>query len=295
MSRQRHGSQRVCETHRTHNTSLTGALLALTVNITIIEEITSLMPLIPRLRTLFAVVAVTGPLIAFAEWQIRKLEIAYPPLPLETNSTAALRNPTSPGTHTRQIDIYGARVPVSSLLAKAKSNRQLAGASPEELWARAFFNSKTLELEARLFGRGTVAAGQLGEEGFEPGASLLSGAMRVIRAPVVGSPLLIEWHMPDFAIRFFEYTARWGSPWRLMEGGRQEWSVGSDLNVDGEVEIRYGSAQDWKVVDGEGGGGKVVPKLFWRLHCAYARYLLDQAVHRVQSQEANSNGPPSNL
>ena len=237
--------------------------------------------------------AVTGPLIAFTKWQIRKLEKAYPLLPSESAiTTAALRNPTSPGTHTPQIDIFGARVPVSGLLAKAKSDPRLAEASLEELWARTFWSSKTLKLEARLFGGGRVAAGQVGENGFKPGATLISGGMQIMRAPVAGSPLLIQWHMPDYAIRLFEGLERWGFPWRLMEGGRQEWIVSRNVTADGEVTVQYVTAQDYKVGDGD---GKVLPEWAWRLHCAYARYLLDQAVKEVHAQAAKDSGSSSSL
>ena len=90
------------------------------------------------------------------------------------SSTAALLRPKSPELRTSDVNIYGARVPVAGLLAQTSGDRQPAGASLEELWARAFFSTTALKLEARLAGRGTVAAGQLGEDGFKLGASLLS-------------------------------------------------------------------------------------------------------------------------
>ncbi|PYH93425.1 hypothetical protein BO71DRAFT_441748, partial [Aspergillus ellipticus CBS 707.79] len=64
------------------------------------------------------------------------------------------------------------------------------------------------------------------------------------------SGILVSWEMPTPAREFFERIARWGYPWRLMSGGRQEISVSGVYVVEGVevVDVRYGSSHDYEVV-----------------------------------------------
>ena len=230
--------------------------------------------------------------------QIRRLEKTYPSLSPELSSTPALRSPGIEGIRTPHVDVYSAKVPLKGLLSTvshdgAPQSQSAAlgdsGLSLEERWAGVFMQSRAMRLEGKMAGMGKLSQGALGENGFQPGRDLLSGIMRVLRAPGAGTPLLVEWRMPEHLPRFFEKLAAWGYPWRLMEGGRHEWTVGSGGGEAGdEVEVRFASAHDYKVIAGEGGEGKVIPKWVQTLHRAYARFLLDEAVKEVRTRAAQS-------
>lgn len=128
---------------------------------------------------------------------------------------------------------------------------------------------------------GSLSPDDTGEHGFKPGQSLLGGAMQVIRAPSPGVPLMVDWHMPTHITAFFERIASWGYPWRMMDGGRHEWVV---KDAGETVEVCFAAAHDYKVVAEEGSEGKVIPHWVQRLHRAYARFLLDQAVKQIRAQ-----------
>ncbi|KIP09281.1 hypothetical protein PHLGIDRAFT_48797, partial [Phlebiopsis gigantea 11061_1 CR5-6] len=210
--------------------------------------------------------------------RVLSLERAYPPLPSETTSTPELRTPTAPGTRTAYVDAYGARVPLSAL--RRSADRKDAQIPLEELWPKAFLRTDTMKLEAKIVGKGSQ--GDLGEQGFYPGQPLVGGALQTRRPPARGSPLLVSWDNPPYVVRFFERLAAWGYPWRMMEGGRHEWSIGQVGRLPGEsedmVEVRFSAAHDYKIIEGEAGEGKIIPQWVLRGHRAYARLLLDEAV-----------------
>ena len=214
--------------------------------------------------------------------RVLSLERAYPPLPSETTSTSELRTPTAPGTRTAYVDAYGARVPLSTL--RRSADRKDAQIPLEELWPKAFLRSETMKLESKIVGKGK--RGDLGEQGFYSGQSLLNGALQVQRTPARDTALLVSWSMPSDVVQFFERLASWGYPWRMMEGGRHEWSIGPVGRLPGEsedmVEVRFSAAHDYKIVEGEAGEGKIIPQWVLRGHRVYARLLLDEAVQGLR-------------
>lgn len=94
-----------------------------------------------------------------------------------------------------------------------------------------------MRLEAKVAGFG--AEGNLGEQGLTQGQRLVANIMHVLRTSANGTPLLVKWENPPRIVRHLrkkkENTA-WGYSWRLMAGGRHEWSVGSVSRLPGGVE-----------------------------------------------------------
>lgn len=234
------------------------------------------------LRTLLVGTGVIALLALYIRFRVLSLERDYPPLPPDSCTTLELRTPKAPGLQIGDVDVYAARVPVSALL-RSSSVSEGGPAALEDAWARAFFQTPTIQLEAKCAGLGV--RGEMGETGFRPGQHIMGNVMHVLRPPARGTPLLTEWNMLPSAVRFFERIAAWGYPWRLMEGGRQEWSIGPVSRLPGEaeemVEIRYAAAQDHRIVEGEKVPGKTVPPWAARAHRAYARYLLDEAEYPI--------------
>ncbi|PYH47830.1 uncharacterized protein BP01DRAFT_354369 [Aspergillus saccharolyticus JOP 1030-1] len=264
------------------------------------------------------------------------LETQYPAVPPGPAShSPALLTPAHPATQRcAAVDIYQARVPVAALLRTARKTLQQAAAAaadshrdgPEtqfdasqpslrKAWAVVFLTSPILTTEAKLVGllrTGTFQPGDRGLsiEGFgHPAApdrqrkrELINGVLTVERAPDSSSSssshgLLVSWTMPDAPREFFEYLAgRWRYPYRLMSGGRHEWSVsepylvGAAAEAGGDgppgeewvVDVRFASAHDYEVVAAEGEDQKVIPGWTGRLHRGYARLLLLNAVHQIQ-------------
>ncbi|RAH65147.1 uncharacterized protein BO66DRAFT_405753 [Aspergillus aculeatinus CBS 121060] len=123
---------------------------------------------------------------------------------------------------------------------------------------------------------------------------LINGGFTVERDPESPGGLLASWRVPDAARGFFERLARWGYPCRLMSGGRHEWGVSevyfcrSEDGGEGEgkagewvVDVRFGSAHDYEIVEAEGAAQKVVPRWVGRLHRGFARALVEDAVRRL--------------
>ncbi|GJE86986.1 hypothetical protein PsYK624_030690 [Phanerochaete sordida] len=239
-----------------------------------------------RLRTLVIGTALAALPALYIRSRILSLEREYPPLPLESTSTPELRTPRAPGLRTDPGDVYATRVPLSAL---RRLTRVGAGeASLEDAWARAFFQSRTIGLEATLLGIGSK--GNRGEHGFRRGESVMANAMLILREPAPGTPMLIEWATPSSLMQLSETFAAWGWPYKLMNGGRQEWSIGPVTRLPGDdedmVEIRYGTAQDFRVVEGEKEPGKSVSPWMLRGHRAYARYLLDATAKEISGKDA---------
>lgn len=115
----------------------------------------------------------------------------------------------------------------------------------------------------------------------------MNGIMEVqrqIAADDDSNGLLISWKMADKPRLFFERIARWGYPWRLMSGGRHEMSISEPFEIEGDkfVEVRFASAHDYEVVEGEGLGQKILPEWTNRLHRGFARLVLDIAVKELE-------------
>jgi hypothetical protein len=250
----------------------------------------------PRTVLLSAAAAAAVPSFLYARSQLLYLESTYPSLPVEQTSTVEFRRTAIKGSrkgHTPHVDVYAARVPLAGLISLRNDDRNNRSStsgptSLEEAWARAFMGSRLMVLEGRLFNRFRSTSGDTGQDGFWPGQSLLSGAFTVIRPPSRSTPLLVEWPMPPDAVLSFEKLAAWGYPFRLVEGGRHEFSVGASPEggdaASATVEVRFSAAHDYAVVEGERGEGKVMPKWVLRLHRAYARLLLDRAAQEVRAR-----------
>ncbi|GJE86985.1 hypothetical protein PsYK624_030680 [Phanerochaete sordida] len=236
----------------------------------------------PRLRTLVIGTGLAAIPALYIRSRVLSLERDYPSLSPESTSTVELRTPRAPGLRTAYTDVYATRIPLAALRRSLQVGDERAPL--EELWPRAFFQTRTMRLEAKIAGLG--AEGDLGAQGFTVGQRLVAGVMRVLRAPGPGTPLIVEWEMPPHVVRFFETIAAWGYPWRMMKGGRHEWSVGPMTTLSGEgedmVEVRFAAAHDYRVVEGEKEPGKIIPQWVMRAHRAYARYLLDEAAKEIR-------------
>ncbi|OJJ44247.1 hypothetical protein ASPZODRAFT_135037 [Penicilliopsis zonata CBS 506.65] len=231
------------------------------------------------------------------------LEAKYPPLDPETTSSVTLRTPTRrQSRRCAYVDVYGARIPLKLLLANDSTTvEHTTSTSLQEVWARALLSSPIMRTQASVFGflggKG-YTPGDLGDSpaGFAPDErtgsprSLLHGAFTVEQAPGGengngGNGLLVSWTMPDDLREFFEKIARWGYPWRLMSGGRHEMSVSEPFFLGGEawVEVRFSSAHDYEIVEGEK-TQKIIPDWTGRLHRGYARLVLDDAVRNLEKK-----------
>ncbi|KAL1877522.1 hypothetical protein Daus18300_002510 [Diaporthe australafricana] len=253
----------------------------------------------PLLRRLVITSAVVGGPAYYVHSTVTRLEAKYPRLQPEAASTSAFRATPDPVNtyqhhgkhHTPHVDIYGAKVPAKTLLGQYDhpGGRKL---SPDEAWARVFLNSPVLDLEGNLLGGLSTGAGDVGEDGFHKGQQLLNGAFEILRPPspppsifhplAHPEPLLVRWvFSPGLVASCRKAAADWGYPFRFMSGGRHEFSVG---NVDhqGMVEVRFGSAHDYEWVDGEGKNQKTIPEWVARLHRAYAMWLLDERVQTLK-------------
>lgn len=219
----------------------------------------------------------------FAYHTITRLEAKYPPCPPESSSTLAFRTPSDPATqHTPYVDVYAARVPVHGLVDPIAKNAESPSPSIEEAWARTFLENKLLRATGRAMGPApSTKPVDGGEHGFHQDQKLLHDQFLVLRPAAPGSPLLMAWQLPDEPVAFFRKIARWGYPWRLMNGGRHEFSVGP-VDAEGMVEVRHGSAHDYEWVEEEGEGQKTIPEWIKRCHRAYAMWLLDERAEEVR-------------
>ncbi|KAL4970164.1 uncharacterized protein BDV14DRAFT_70660 [Aspergillus stella-maris] len=228
--------------------------------------------------------------------------------------------------HTPHVDIYSARVRfydwvrpewirpgMRETLQDDEMTRVLINSVHLVEWATVFFNSTLISWEGSIIGcflgRG-FQPGDLGtsNEGFSPisdpalmlpgqnNRRLLHGTLTVERPPkhidfenlddYNPYGLLVSWKMPKGPRLFFEKIARWRYPWRLMSGGRHEFTVKGPYFIPGRedeglfIDFRFASAHDYQIVPDEGdlSRQKTIPKWAARLHRGYARLLLDQAV-----------------
>ncbi|KAL4941660.1 hypothetical protein BDV06DRAFT_178077 [Aspergillus oleicola] len=244
----------------------------------------------------------------------------------DSTCSAALRTPSNPGVkHTPHIDIYSARVRYRDWIPHEWLDPQMLkfvddplfqlmmNAAHLQEWPTVFFSSRLMRLEGSIIGYFSGCGFQPGDRGdskqgfnpiFDPARMLsgqnnrrlLNGALTVERPPTDFDPyqpydwnpygLLVSWKMPNGPRLFFEKIARWGYPWRLMSGGRHEFTVEGPYYIPGRddeglfFEFRFASAHDYQIVPEEGdlSRQKTIPKWTARLHRGYARLLLDRAV-----------------
>lgn len=253
----------------------------------------------PLLRRLIITSAVVGGPAYYIHSTVTRLEARYPRLQPEVASTSAFRATPDPVKtyqhhgkhHTPHVDVYGAKVPAKMLLDQydPQAGRRL---SLNEAWARIFLNSSALHLEGKLLGGLNTGGGDVGEDGFHRGQQLLNGVFEVLKPPspprsifhplAHPEPLLVRWVFPTHLVASCRKAAtEWGYPFRFMSGGRHEFSVG-DVDHQGIVEVRFGSAHDYEWVDSEGRNQKTVPEWVARLHRAYSMWLLDERVQTLK-------------
>jgi hypothetical protein len=194
----------------------------------------------------------------YVEHRIRDLERRYPITPIPPSNLALLSPPPGHTAH-------------DAFLITARS-------SPVTLdtWTRTFLSTPTLVLESRFFGSEPP---DVGSNGFHSGQQLLNGIFNVVRVPSDDEGLLVDWELPDSTVRFFEKLARWKYPWRLMTGGRHEWMVKYTEKME-ITEVGWGSVHFYR----EFGDGRTIPEWTKRLHRAYARYLVDAAVMKMERE-----------
>ncbi|KUI64638.1 hypothetical protein VM1G_00815 [Cytospora mali] len=256
----------------------------------------------PFFRRLLVTSVVVGAPTYYAYHTVTRLEAKYPRLQPEAASTAAFRAPSiglydySGNYHTPHVDVYGGKVPAKVLqnYHDPVTGRKL---SPEEAWARHFFESPVLQLEAKLFGGFSKGPGDCGEQGFYTGQALFNGGLEVLRPPShllsflrlgLGKPepLMVHWTFPPTLVSICRKAATdWGYPFRFMSGGRHEWGIG-DVTHDGMVEVRFGSAHDYEWIESEGKNQKTIPEWTTRLHRVYAIWLLDERIKALKKAAA---------
>jgi hypothetical protein len=223
--------------------------------------------LLPRPRTVVIGAVLLLPPSYAARAKLLALEAAYPPLPVSTCSPELVQPREAARQRCSYADIYGARVPLAGLPDAA---------SLEDGAARAFMSTRALRI------RDGTQSGYDGTRTLVVGEKLVGGALHVDRAPAPGAPLLVSWTMPPHLPTFFEALARWGYPWRLMDGGRHEVGLRDVDAGSGEATLVFGTAHDYAVVPGEKDAGKIIPGWVGRLHRAYAMFLLDEAAKDIR-------------
>lgn len=267
-----------------------------------------------RRHLLFHILAPPAVIIFAIDRKLRDLEARYPALPVDdTTCTAALRTPNSPATQrTAAVDIYSARVHNSfvrkgtrhTLILPDNLRKRPTSHLVSFLWAQEVVSSSIFTAEGYIFGllsgrgwdpgyQGLLVEG-FGQDPFSLPSKkrkkrgLLHGALVVEQLPNKNDlgGLLFSWRMPAGLRLFFEKIARWGYPWRLMSGGRHEFSISEVYHLPGRehegtyFDVRFSSAHDYEIVPGEVAPDKqkTIPKWAARLHRGYARWILDHAV-----------------
>ncbi|KAJ5726272.1 uncharacterized protein N7483_007629 [Penicillium malachiteum] len=262
------------------------------------------MPRSIRGRLLTYFIIPSGLAVYCTHLGLSHLEKKYPNQPLTTGSKA-LQTPSKPNIqYCPYTDIYAARIPLRSLIARRRNQNDPAPSKTdlEDAWARTVFGSRIMKTESSIVGLITNGKYQPGDTGdtperFAPNKmtgqprELVNGLMSVQReigADDDSNGLLLSWKMANEPRVFFERIARWGYPWRLMSGGRHEMSVSEPYRVDSESElfldVRFSAAHDYEVVPEEGDLEiqKILPEWTNRLHWGYARLILDLAVRELQ-------------
>ncbi|KIY49604.1 hypothetical protein FISHEDRAFT_40707 [Fistulina hepatica ATCC 64428] len=169
---------------------------------------------------------------------------------------------------------FYARVPAQWL------PRDLAQARRE--WADACLNSRIMRLEGRIirFFSGDNQPTP-GHPLLIPGAKLVGGALTVVHPPDAQGSLIAQWHNPPEVVHFFEVIARWGYPWRLMDGGRHE----TPVRFEGDdALVGFTAAHDYAIGNDD---GKLLPKWAERAHRAYARFILHEGVQELHRRAEN--------
>jgi len=258
----------------------------------------------------------TGAVVAY---KASNLIARYPPLDPQLHGSSFLRNPSSwptdQATYTAYTDVYGARVPLS-VFHKIVQQGDLSPRSLTLEWARIALRSKVLAIESKIVGCGRQ--GDLGQDNLIAGQKLLNGVFTVATVPrdrSTGRGFLLTslngsvseganldentlgvcWSVPFEAVQLFEKISRWGYPFRLMLGGRHEFTATllSPTRADSEHEVlvRFSAAHDHLICDEEGSleKQKRIPKWVQWSHRVFARWVLDEAVKEAVKQKADNS------
>ncbi|ODV62689.1 uncharacterized protein ASCRUDRAFT_137327 [Ascoidea rubescens DSM 1968] len=98
---------------------------------------------------------------------------------------------------------------------------------------------------------------------------------------------LLQWEIyPPSLVSFFEKIAKYGYPWRLMNGGYHEVYIHfipnkNTNNENGKFKIYFTCAHEYNKFNHD---GKILPKFTMWLHRFYAKLLLDQAVRDIKNE-----------
>ncbi|KAF9048025.1 hypothetical protein BDZ89DRAFT_1257838 [Hymenopellis radicata] len=107
--------------------------------------------------------------------------------------------------------------------------------------------------------------------------------MEVIEPPSVAEHLTARWEIPPVQVKLFETLAKYGSPWRLMDGGRHDFPVVEDGD---DVLVGFSAAHDYAVLDND---GKTLPPFGEWTHRMYARVLLADGVKQLKKTRGSEN------
>ena len=138
--------------------------------------------------------------------------------------------------------VFYARIPRSSFGERFELE------DARKKWATAFFNGTLIKTEGKIIA--WLSGGAPARNAFAVGDQLVGGALVVVEPPSRTGPLLTRWELPPAPVRFFESLARYGYPWRLMEGGRHDFPV--VLADNGDVLVGFSAAHDYAVLDNDG-------------------------------------------
>ncbi|KAL1743436.1 hypothetical protein HDZ31DRAFT_83421 [Schizophyllum fasciatum] len=228
---------------------------------------------------LYTALAAPAGLGLYAYKETLRLERAYPATPPPPSSP--LSTPSASGT-----DWYAPHRPVYSPQGEATAffARVPSALLPREpraaarAWADACLRSRLMRWEGDVVSR---AAGKGDSAGpaprWEAGEQVVGGALTVVHPPDERGHALYKWRMAPEPVAFFERIARWGYPWRLMEGGRHETSVQRTEDPE-TVLVGFSAGHDYHV---NGGDGKVIPQWVERAHRAYGRLVLEEGVKEL--------------
>jgi len=103
------------------------------------------------------------------------------------------------------------------------------------------------------------------------------------------------WSVPFEAIELFEKISRWGYPFRLMLGGRHEFTATllspTRAGSEQEVLVRFSAAHDYLICDEEGSLEKQKRSPNWVQwsHRVFAMWVLDEAVKEALMQKSDKS------
>lgn len=173
-------------------------------------------------------------------------------------------------------DSFTVRLPLAIQKTAAFERGDGDEAAIEEILCK-FLTAGWARLEADIWGSGRETLPDARHCTLSEGSSL--GGMMVVTAHKPGS-VLARWQVSQGPISFFDRIARYGYPWRLMNGGFNEIFVEKLPGTSGTVRLWFVSAHDYTA---EGTGReKIIPGFVQRLHRIFARAVLRSGAKAVE-------------